>query len=51
MDAVRYMVPEALDAVVRGKRFTMYEMLHGTPQHDLYHAGQVLMLRKAVRGR
>ena len=49
VDAVRHMEPEALDAVVRGKRFTMYEMLHGIPQHDLYHAGQVLMLRKAIR--
>jgi uncharacterized damage-inducible protein DinB len=51
VDAVRRLDPKELDAVVRGKNFTVYEMLHGIPQHDLYHAGQALMLRKAIRGR
>ena len=51
VDAVRSLDPEKLDTLVRGKSFTVYEMLHGIPQHDLYHAGQVLMLRKAIRGR
>jgi len=50
VDAVQGLDPAKLDTLVRGKGFTVYEMLHGIPQHDLYHAGQVLMLRKAIRG-
>ena len=26
-----------------------YEMLHGIVQHDLYHAGQIALLKKALR--
>ena len=33
---------------VRGKRHTMYVMLHGAVQHNLYHAGQMAILRKAI---
>jgi uncharacterized damage-inducible protein DinB len=28
-------------------RFTVYDQLHGLAQHNLYHAGQILLLRKA----
>ena len=48
VDAVRNLNVEDLDKRVRGKEFTFYEMLHGISQHDHYHAGQVLMLRKAI---
>lgn len=27
-----------------------YVMLHGIVQHDLYHAGQIAVLKKAIRG-
>ncbi len=27
-----------------------YVMLHGIVQHDLYHAGQIALLKKAIRG-
>jgi len=47
--AVQRLEPDKLDTPVRGKDFTVYEMLHGIPQHDLYHAGQVMMVRKAIR--
>jgi len=50
VEAARTLDPEQLDTLVGAKRFTMYEMLPGIPQHDLYHAGQVLILRKAIRG-
>jgi len=30
-----------------GEDFTVYEMLHGIIQHDIYHAGQIGMLKKS----
>ena len=35
---------------VPGKRYDFYHMLHGVAQHELYHAGQIAILKKA-RGR
>lgn len=49
VDAVRGLSPERLEEVVAGRSFTVYFMLHGVPQHDLYHGGQVVLLRKALR--
>ncbi len=48
--AVKAMKPEQLDLLVPARTFTYYVMLHGVTQHDLYHAGQVMVLRKAIRG-
>lgn len=43
-------LPEArLRRIVPGKRYTLYFMLHGLVQHDLYHAGQIALLKKAAR--
>ncbi len=33
---------------VRGKTHNVYVMLHGAVQHNLYHAGQISILRKAM---
>jgi uncharacterized damage-inducible protein DinB len=33
---------------VPGKRYNFYHMLHGIAQHELYHAGQMAILKKAV---
>lgn len=33
---------------VPGKRYDFYHMLHGVAQHELYHAGQIAILKKAV---
>jgi uncharacterized damage-inducible protein DinB len=35
---------------LEGERYTVYEMLHGVVQHDLYHAGQVALLKRGVAG-
>jgi uncharacterized damage-inducible protein DinB len=38
-----------LDEVVPGKEgahYTFYYMLHGVAQHELYHAGQIALLKK-----
>jgi uncharacterized damage-inducible protein DinB len=36
-----------LAEMVPGKDHSMYLMLHGIVQHDLYHAGQIAVLKKA----
>ena len=33
---------------VRGKTHNVYVMLHGAVQHNLYHTGQIAILRKAL---
>lgn len=33
---------------VPGKRYDFYHMLHGVAQHELYHAGQIAILKKAA---
>ncbi len=33
---------------VPGKRYDFYFMLHGVTQHELYHAGQIAILKKAL---
>jgi uncharacterized damage-inducible protein DinB len=35
---------------VPGKRYDFYHMLHGIAQHELYHAGQIAILKKAQAG-
>jgi len=32
---------------VPGKRYDFYHMLHGIAQHELYHSGQIAILKKA----
>ena len=34
-----------------GKRYDFYHLLHGIAQHELYHAGQIAILKKACSGR
>jgi uncharacterized damage-inducible protein DinB len=36
-----------LSEIVPGKGYTVYFMLHGVVQHDLYHAGQIALLKRA----
>jgi uncharacterized damage-inducible protein DinB len=37
-----------LEEIVPGTSYTNYFMLHGAIQHDLYHAGQIALLKKMV---
>ena len=34
---------------VPGKRYDFYHMLQGIAQHELYHAGQIALLKKAIQ--
>ena len=50
-DLVRAMekLPETrLPDIVPGKPYSVEFMLHGIVQHDLYHAGQIAILKKAA---
>lgn len=47
--AVREFDPARLDDTVPDKEFTFRQMLHGAPQHDQYHSGQVRILLKAIK--
>jgi uncharacterized damage-inducible protein DinB len=46
--AIQQLRDEQLNQQVAGKDHSMYVMLHGTVQHDLYHAGQIAILKKAL---
>ena len=37
-----------LRETTEGQRYAVYEMLHGVVQHNLYHAGQIAVLKKAA---
>jgi uncharacterized damage-inducible protein DinB len=39
-----------LGETCEGQRYTVYEMLHGVIQHNLYHAGQIAVLKKTDEG-
>jgi uncharacterized damage-inducible protein DinB len=49
--AVAPLSDDRLDDVVPGKEsdHTVYVMLSGVVQHDLYHAGQIALLKRAAR--
>jgi uncharacterized damage-inducible protein DinB len=45
--ALRTLTDADLDKLVAGQQYSVYFMLHGAIQHDLYHAGQIALLKKA----
>jgi len=48
VEAIRGMQDARLGEVVtESKGYSFYVLLHGLVQHNLYHAGQIAMLRKA----
>jgi len=48
--AVRQLTDDRLREKVLGEvPYSIYTMLHGVAQHNLYHAGQIALLKKAVR--
>ena len=46
--AISLLDDSRLKDIVPGKRYSVYFMLHGVIQHDLYHAGQIALLKKVV---
>jgi len=47
-DAIARVPESRLDEPILESMSTVYVTLHGIIQHDLYHAGQISMLKKAV---
>lgn len=48
-DAVARLTDDDLDRKVAGKPYSVYVLVHGLVQHNVYHAGQIALLKKAVR--
>ena len=46
-EAIGGLTDERLSDIISGKGYTAYFMLHGVVQHNLYHAGQIALLKKA----
>jgi len=46
VEAVSGFSEARLDETVPGASYSFYSMLHGVIQHDLYHAGQMAILRR-----
>jgi len=47
--AVQHFSPESLDQPLGNRKYSAYEQFIGVTQHDLYHAGQIVLLRRALR--
>ncbi len=47
--AVRNLDPKELDELVPGSEYSWHSLLHGVMQHDLYHLGQIGMMKKILR--
>ncbi len=47
-DAAANLTDEQLDQKVPGRDFTFYILLTGVVHHNLYHAGQIAILKKAA---
>ena len=40
---------EILDDLVSGRKYTYLELMQGITEHDIYHLGQILLLKKIMR--
>jgi len=49
-DAVARLSTDDLDRAVAGKSYSVYVLVHGVIQHNLYHAGQIALLKRGVAG-
>lgn len=47
-ESVKRFSDEQLAQKATGPDYSRYVVLHGVVQHDLYHAGQIVMLKKAL---
>jgi uncharacterized damage-inducible protein DinB len=45
--AISHLTDSQLDNIVASQKYSVYFVLHGLIQHDLYHAGQIALLKKA----
>jgi len=50
-EALKELPESRLAETVPGKDYSFYVLLHGAIQHDLYHAGQIGLLKRALRSK
>lgn len=48
-ESIRKIDDAKLEEITPGASYSIYFLLHGVIQHDLYHAGQIALLKKAMR--
>jgi uncharacterized damage-inducible protein DinB len=50
IDAARKFSEDRLGELVPSKtqKYTYYTLLHGIEQHDIYHAGQIMLIRRSL---
>lgn len=48
-DSIRKIDDDRLEEMIEGAGYPVYVLLHGAIQHDLYHAGQIALLKKALQ--
>ncbi len=46
-EAIQRLDDSQLEGLAAGQKYSVYFLLHGVIQHDLYHAGQIAILKKA----
>ena len=44
--AVKVFPEEMIETIVPGKPFSYYGLMHGIAEHNIYHAGQISLLRR-----
>jgi uncharacterized damage-inducible protein DinB len=49
MQTLRTLSDERLAQPITGRNYNLYVQLHGNLQHDIYHIGQIALLKRAVR--
>jgi uncharacterized damage-inducible protein DinB len=47
-DAIARLSVDDLDKKVAGRDYTVYVLVHGVIQHNLYHCGQIAILKKQI---
>jgi uncharacterized damage-inducible protein DinB len=46
LEATSSLTDQRLEEKTPGTEYTLYVLVHGAIQHDLYHAGQIALLRQ-----
>jgi uncharacterized damage-inducible protein DinB len=49
MQTLEKLSDEQLTQPIAGRNYNLYVQLHGNLQHDIYHIGQIALLKRAVR--
>lgn len=48
VEVIERFSPTKINDTVPGRKYSFYMLLHGIIQHDIYHSGQIALLKKAI---